>query len=55
MCSIDAHKNNNTSEHDYGSSGGGYSIPSNSTTEALSTFHIPYYPTNFPTIWNNSQ
>ena len=34
MCSIDAHEKN-PSEHDDGSSGGGYPLPSNSTTEAL--------------------
>ena len=32
MCSIDAHEINNPSEHDDGSSGGGYPLPSNSTT-----------------------
>ena len=35
MCDIDAHENNNPSEHDYGSSGGGYPLPSHSTTEEL--------------------
>ena len=27
MCYIDAHERNNPSEHDYGSSGGGYPLP----------------------------
>ena len=35
MCSIDAHKKKNPSVHDYGSSAGGYSMPLNSTIEAL--------------------
>ena len=35
MCVIDAHENINPSEHDDGSSGGGYPLPSNSTIEAL--------------------
>ena len=34
MCSIDAHETY-LSEHDDGSSGGGYPLPSNSTTEEL--------------------
>ena len=29
MCAIDAHEKNNPSEHDDGSSGGGYPLPSN--------------------------
>ena len=33
MCAIDAHENNNPSEHDDGRISGGYQIPSNSTTE----------------------
>ena len=33
MCSIDAHEKKNPSEHDNGSSGGGYPIPLNLTTE----------------------
>ena len=35
MCSIDAHENNNPSEHDDGISGGGYPLPPNPITEAL--------------------
>ena len=35
MCSIDAHKKKNPSEHDYGSGGVGYPIALNSETEAL--------------------
>ena len=35
MCSIDAHEKEYQSYCDYGSSGGGCSLPSNSTTEAL--------------------
>ena len=35
MCSIDAHDKQQTSHVDDGSSGGGKSIPPNSTTEAL--------------------
>ena len=35
MCSIDAHEKKNPQQHDDGSSGGGYPIPLNSTTEAL--------------------
>ena len=35
MCSTDAHKNNIPSEHDDGSSGCGYPLPSGSKTEAL--------------------
>ena len=35
MCFVDAHTKNNSSEHDDIISGGGYPIPSNSTTEAL--------------------
>ena len=38
MCYIDAHEKKNHSEHNYGSSGGGYPIPLNSTTEALGSF-----------------
>ena len=34
MCSIYSHEKN-SSEHDDGSSSGGYPLPSNSTTEAL--------------------
>ena len=34
MCSIDAHEKN-SSENDDGSSGGGYPLPSNPTTETL--------------------
>ena len=32
MCAIDAHEKINPPEHDDGSSGGGYPLPSNSTT-----------------------
>ena len=32
MCSIDVNEKNNPSEHDGGSIGGGYPLPSNSTT-----------------------
>ena len=35
MCDIDAHETMNQSEHDDVSSGVGYPLPSNSTTEAL--------------------
>ena len=35
MCFIDAHKNEHPSSCDDGSSGGGCTLPSNSTTEAL--------------------
>ena len=35
MCSIDAYEKENPSEYDDGSSGGGYLLPLNSTTEAL--------------------
>ena len=35
MCTIDAREKINPSEHDDGISGGGYPLPSNSTTEAL--------------------
>ena len=33
VCSIDAHEKYHPSSLDYGSSGGGYVLPSNSTTE----------------------
>ena len=34
-CVLSMQIKNNPSEHDYGSSGGGYPLPSNSTTESL--------------------
>ena len=42
MCSIDAHEKN-PSEHDDGSSGGGYPLPSNSTIEALDSISATIY------------
>ena len=39
-CVILMHMKNNPSEHDDGSSGGGYSIPLNSTTEALVSLSV---------------
>ena len=35
MCSIDTHGKENQSDNDDGISGGGYTLPSNSTTEVL--------------------
>ena len=35
MCSIDEHEKNNPSEHDDGSTGGVYPLPSNLTIAAL--------------------
>ena len=43
MCSIDAPKKINPSEHDDESSGGGYPIPSNSTTEASDSLIATIY------------
>ena len=43
MCYIDAHEKNNSSVNDYGSSGGGYPLPLNSTTEALVSLSATIY------------
>ena len=43
MCSIDAQEKNNPSVHDDGSSGGGYPIQLNSTTEALFSLSATIY------------
>ena len=43
MCSIDEHKKEHPSPFDDGTSGGGYALPSNSTTEALFSISATIY------------
>ena len=43
MCAIDAYANNNPSEHDDLSSGGGYTLLSHSTTEKLVLLGVTIY------------
>ena len=43
MCSIDSHKKYHQSSCDYGSSGGGCPLQSNSTTEALDSLGATIY------------
>ena len=47
MCSIDAHEKQYTSSIDYGSSGGGNVLPSNSKTEALVSLSATIYFIDF--------
>ena len=48
MCSIDAHEKYHPSYFDYGISGGGNTLPSNSTTEALVSINATI---NFIDCW----